>query len=316
MADFVTTAYLDSKIAKAAAYIKNDIERTLGIPCGIGHTGNTVSTNSEMAHRDNWRAVWIDSDETNKLKIQPDAERQKWPALKWPKSNPIQETIVKCIKESEKKMNTYDFANLKVVIGDKVITPKTIDVKRGDPFVPDQIIIRCEEPAPSTMKYAAYTKMCSNSKPVKGYYANIPEIEKVIFNNPATIVIWADGSKTVVKAQSGDTYNPEVGIVMCIAKKVYGNGNKFNDIIRECFIQKIQADSIMSRRQAKALYKAAVNDNDAKVDEITTTAARTNVNNAYDALTKIFNKKRTTKAEMIEAIEAAIGDLGEALDKG
>ena len=212
-------------------------------------------------------------------------------------------------------MNPADFANLKVVIGDKVITPKTIDVKRGDPLVPDQIIIRCDEPAPSTMKYTAYTKMYNNGKTIKGYYANIPEIEKVIFNDPATIVIWADGSKTVVKAQPGDTYNPEVGIVMCIAKKVYGNGNKFNDIIRECFIQKIQADSIMSRRQAKALYKAAANADDAKVDKITTTAARTNVNNAYDALTKIFNKKRTTKAEMIEAIEAAIGDLGEVLDR-
>lgn len=42
-------------------------------------------------------------------------------------------------------------------------------------------------------------------------------IEKVIFNPPATIVFWKDGSKTVVKAQ-GDIFNPETGLAMAIAR--------------------------------------------------------------------------------------------------
>lgn len=39
--------------------------------------------------------------------------------------------------------------------------------------------------------------------------------------------------KTVVKCQDGDMYDPETGFLMCIAKKVYGNKGKFNDVIKE-----------------------------------------------------------------------------------
>ena len=47
--------------------------------------------------------------------------------------------------------------------------------------------------------------------------------EKVIFNDPATIVFWKDGTKTVVKCMEGDIYNPEVGLAMCVCKKLYGH---------------------------------------------------------------------------------------------
>ena len=55
------------------------------------------------------------------------------------------------------------------------------------------------------------------------------KIENVIFNDPATIVFWRDGSKTVVKAID-EPYDPEKGLAMAIAKKVYGNeGNYYNE---------------------------------------------------------------------------------------
>lgn len=38
----------------------------------------------------------------------------------------------------------------------------------------------------------------------KGKLPLIVTIKRVIFNAPATIVFWLDGSKTVVKAQNGD----------------------------------------------------------------------------------------------------------------
>lgn len=58
----------------------------------------------------------------------------------------------------------------------------------------------------------------------------IPEIKNVIFNSPATIVYWVDGTKTVVKAQD-EPFDPEKGIVMAIAKKAFGNsGNYFNRV--------------------------------------------------------------------------------------
>ena len=69
------------------------------------------------------------------------------------------------------------------------------------------------------------------------YYASVtaksvvaPSIKKVIFNDPATIVFWYDGSKTVVKCQDGDIYDPEKGLAMAISKKALGNkGNYCNE---------------------------------------------------------------------------------------
>lgn len=82
-------------------------------------------------------------------------------------------------------------------------------------------------------------------------------IKKVIFNPPATIVLWGDGTKTVVKANGrcghtvvatsysdngetkteeieiGELYDPEKGLAMCIAKKALGNkGNYYNEFKR------------------------------------------------------------------------------------
>lgn len=49
-----------------------------------------------------------------------------------------------------------------------------------------------------------------------------PEIKNVIFNDPATIVFWNDGTKTVVKCSEDDVFDPEKGLTMAIAKKIYG----------------------------------------------------------------------------------------------
>lgn len=61
----------------------------------------------------------------------------------------------------------------------------------------------------------------------------LPEIENVIFSGPATIVMWKDGTKTVVKCQEDDEYSMEVGLTMCIAKKALGNKGNFNDILKK-----------------------------------------------------------------------------------
>ena len=61
----------------------------------------------------------------------------------------------------------------------------------------------------------------------------LPEIKNVKFNGPATIVFWADGTKTVVKCQDGDDYSKEVGLAMCIVKKAFGNMSKYNDIFKK-----------------------------------------------------------------------------------
>ena len=58
---------------------------------------------------------------------------------------------------------------------------------------------------------------------------NPVEIEKVIFNDPATIVLWSDGSKTVVKC-TNEEFDKEKCLAMAICKRVLGNkGNYFNE---------------------------------------------------------------------------------------
>lgn len=59
------------------------------------------------------------------------------------------------------------------------------------------------------------------------------EIKDVIFNDPATIVLWEDGTKTVVKCQPGDIYEEEVGLALCIAKKALGNQSNFNNVFKK-----------------------------------------------------------------------------------
>ena len=60
------------------------------------------------------------------------------------------------------------------------------------------------------------------------YKAPAPEVKKVVFHDPATVVYWSDGTKTVVKCGPHDTFDPEKGLAMAIAKKHFGNGNEFH----------------------------------------------------------------------------------------
>lgn len=47
--------------------------------------------------------------------------------------------------------------------------------------------------------------------------------EKVIYNDPATVVIWPDGTKTVVKAHDGDLYDMRFGLLMALLRKARNN---------------------------------------------------------------------------------------------
>jgi len=57
--------------------------------------------------------------------------------------------------------------------------------------------------------------------------------EKVIFNDPATVVYWKDGTKTVVRCHEGDEFDKRTGFLLCCAKRLMGNTGKFNDAMLE-----------------------------------------------------------------------------------
>lgn len=70
----------------------------------------------------------------------------------------------------------------------------------------------------------------SDLKPSVHELRKVPEIKRVIFNDPATIVLWSDDTKTVVKAEN-ETFDSEKGLAMAIAKKALGNeGNYYNEL--------------------------------------------------------------------------------------
>lgn len=49
-------------------------------------------------------------------------------------------------------------------------------------------------------------------------------IDRIIFNGPATIVYWDDGTKTVVKCKPDDPYSKDAGVAMATLKKILGSG--------------------------------------------------------------------------------------------
>lgn len=92
-------------------------------------------------------------------------------------------------------------------------------------------------------------------------YSN-PRIKNVIFNEPATIVFWADGTKTVVKCQDGDIFDPEKGLTMAITKKALGNkGNYCNEIKKwvEPWYEKEREPISLESFLPKSVFSEAIN---------------------------------------------------------
>lgn len=98
------------------------------------------------------------------------------------------------------------------------------DCRNASHFVPkDGARFGSDDPRPASYhptRYTRYENMSGNK---------IPDIKDVIFNPPATIVLWQDGTKTVVKA-GDDDFDPEKGLAMAISKKALGNkGSYYNE---------------------------------------------------------------------------------------
>lgn len=63
-----------------------------------------------------------------------------------------------------------------------------------------------------------------------------PGIKKVIFNNPATIILWNDGTKTVSKCHN-EKFDKEKGFAMAAAKKTVGSYAKIKKLIDQAVVQ-------------------------------------------------------------------------------
>ena len=84
----------------------------------------------------------------------------------------------------------------------------------------------------------------------------VPNIKDVIFNNPATIVIWEDGEKTVVKCQEGDIYDPEKGLAMAITKRALGNKGNYCEELKKWLPEDYEAVSSVPISKMHVEFKA------------------------------------------------------------
>ena len=72
----------------------------------------------------------------------------------------------------------------------------------------------------------------------------LDKIKNVIFNKPATIVFWADGTKTDVKCGHED-FDPEKGLAMAIAKKALGNIGNYYETFKTWLPEQPKAVNIL-----------------------------------------------------------------------
>lgn len=103
-----------------------------------------------------------------------------------------------------------------------------------------------DNPYLSIKKFNYSSKASSFINEIIGYErkkANNMKIKNVIFQDPATIVFWEDGTKTVVRAE-GEIYDPEKGLAMAISRKALGNNRDYyNTFIH--WIKKYRKDNVM-----------------------------------------------------------------------
>lgn len=147
---------------------------------------------------------------------------------------------------------------------------------------------------------------------------NIPEIDNVIFNDPATIIFWKDGTKTIVKAE-GEDFDPEKGLAMAISKKALGNKGNYFDIFKKWTknykpgtrrLTAVAGKSAFEgfadgmRQAAEAARKLAKETRDDAVEG--------NLFLASDELRGVLNRKRATKNDMVKSIRYALERLDHA----
>ena len=70
----------------------------------------------------------------------------------------------------------------------------------------------------------------------------IPDVERVVFSDPATIVFWADRTKTVVKCMPGEKFERYAGFMAACMKKMFGSTSRAKKIMNECAVDQVKTE--------------------------------------------------------------------------
>ena len=200
-------------------------------------------------------------------------------------TNEIQRRLDQIYKEREEnimRMNGIKFNDLEKELRKLGIELSTIRHSSGD--------IGCEIEGylnPEVYKIHRAKEMCSVPITPKK-----PLPKKVIFNGPATTILWKDGTKTTVKCSSEDVWDDDVGIAMCYLKKMLGNKGNYNNIFREAMkVAEVQTkkEELTSSTaiEGESYYSSALDSMKRNIDEINDF-----MKDAADALDKALGGKK------------------------
>lgn len=180
------------------------------------------------------------------------------------------------VMEKLRKQCANDTISLKA----KIATLDEINKNKSN--IQIQYVDYCKADVENTLE--AYGRIHRMSGPYPWGW-NIPEIDNVIFNDPATIIFWADGTKTVVKAE-GEDFDPEKGLAMAISKKALGNKGNYFDIFKK-WAGRLQKDCSDIRARKKQEEHEPI------------CLAKQRLHNA-------LHDKKATKADLLAAMQDAI----------
>lgn len=100
------------------------------------------------------------------------------------------------------------------------------------PDLPDHELARAIHKG-MAIDYSRQSTECAKKNNIVKFGMCSVSIRKVIFNDLATIVLWSDGTKTVVKCGPDDIFDKEKGLAMAIVKKMAGNDSRFHKVFKK-----------------------------------------------------------------------------------
>lgn len=137
------------------------------------------------------------------------------------------------------------------------------------------------------------------------------KIKRVLFNNPATIVFWADGDKTVVKCQNNEPYDPEKGLAMAISKKALGNDRGYYEEFQKQ-LGRGQKHSTPEQFNSEVCHIQKLEDLKAAEEDNKTNRAL--AADALDYLKTAFINPKSTKTDLMHGMAKAIECVNAILD--
>lgn len=127
-----------------------------------------------------------------------------------------------CKPKHEDKIDALRFAGKHLSAG----------IQSGINNVNDDLVNYIKNDVKATME--CFNKLKEENMPIRNNnITGLPGIKKVIFSNPCTIVLWDDGTKTMVRAQGKERFDREKGLAMAISKKALGNKGNYYDTFTE-----------------------------------------------------------------------------------